>query len=237
MPNAIRLHNERVVHLSLERMVWPSGPLCPHCGETSRLGRLNGLSTPIGAWKCYSCRKPFTIRNGTIFHNSHVPLHVWLQALYLLTATRQKMGSQRLAQILGVSVRTAWHLKQKIVSGLAVSPLEVACYAPWQHGETVVRCEFLDCQVDGGPGSASCVARFERFMAALEGIGTAETDALFIQALRRLLATRPERLEEAGEALTEVQLELGLLDDEPAQRQVRTAGFGGFGMPVSQAKN
>ncbi|MGO4264154.1 transposase, partial [Lysobacter sp. TAB13] len=73
MPNAIRLQNERVVHLSLERMVWPSGPVCPHCGEAARLGRLNGLSTPIGAWKCYSCRKPFTIRNGTIFHNSHVP--------------------------------------------------------------------------------------------------------------------------------------------------------------------
>jgi transposase-like protein len=222
MPNTIRLHNEHAAHLSLERLVWPSGPLCPHCGELTRLGRLNGLSTPVGAWKCYACRKPFTIRNGTIFHNSHVPLHVWLQALYLLTGTRMKMGSQRLAHVLGVSVRTAWHLKQKIMTGLVSSTAERHRSSSWQDEITVMRCASLACQSENRPGSAMCEARYERFLAAVEGSANVEADQRFIEALRRILAVRHVALDGEDEAFTELQLELGLLADDEAGQQAAT---------------
>lgn len=220
MLNTIRLHNEHAAHLSLERLVWPSGPVCPHCGELTRLGRLNGLSTPVGAWKCYACRKPFTIRNGTIFHNSHVPLHVWLQALYLLTGTRMKMGSQRLALVLGVSVRTAWHLKQKIMAGLAASTAKLAFSSSWRDEIAVIRCASLACQSENRPGSAMCEARYERFLAAVEDSASTETDLRFIEALHKLLAARQEPpLDSEDEAFTELQLELVLLADGDAGQQ------------------
>lgn len=219
MLNAIRLHNEQAAHMSLERLVWPSGPTCPHCGDASRLGRLNGLSTPIGAWKCYACRKPFTIRNGTIFHNSHVPLHVWLQALYLLTGSRLKMGSQRLAQVLGVSVRTAWHLKQKIVAGLESTVPGTGHPALWEDCVAVIRCASLACQSTGGPGSAISEARYERFLAAVEDGATVETDLHFVDALRRLLTLRHEPASGEDEAFKEVQLELGLLISGECRQQ------------------
>ncbi|WP_181832791.1 transposase [Bosea caraganae] len=237
MPNTIRLHNEHAAHLSLERLVWPSGPVCPHCGELTRLGRLNGLSTPVGAWKCYACRKPFTIRHGTIFHNSHVPLHVWLQALYLLTETRLKMGSQRLAHVLGVSVRTAWHLKQKIMHGLDVGVPVVLRSSPWLEEVGVMRCASLACQTEHGPGSAMSEARYERFLTAVEGGANAETDRRFIEALQRLLSVRHEPREAGDEALiSEVQLELGLLAESESRQHAAAMAAPQAGRASSQMK-
>ena len=54
--------------------------MCPHCGVIGNSGLLKGKSTRIGVYKCYACRKPFTVKIGTIFEDSHVPLHIWLQA-------------------------------------------------------------------------------------------------------------------------------------------------------------
>lgn len=212
MPYAVRMYDEQVAFLSLERLVWPVGPICPHCGETSRLGRLNGASTPIGTWKCYSCRKPFTVRHGTIFHNSHVPIHVWLQALYLLVATKQKAGPQRLGQILGVSARTAWHLKLKIMPELFAAAAEVEDGGPWWHEDCVMRHPLPEDEAETHPGRALYEARYQRFLAAIAGRATRQSDMLFMQALRRLLPAERGVAEypAAGE-----QLELSLFDEQP----------------------
>ena len=74
----------------VEARVWPEGPICPHCGGVDRIGKMEGKSTRIGAYKCYQCRKPFTVKVGTIFEASHVPMHLWLQAMFLLA--RQQEG-------------------------------------------------------------------------------------------------------------------------------------------------
>jgi len=58
----------------VESKLWPNGPVCPHCGEMDRIGRLKGKTTRPGLCKCYSCRKPFTVRQGSIFESSHLPL-------------------------------------------------------------------------------------------------------------------------------------------------------------------
>jgi len=60
----------------LERRVWPQGPICPHCGGKKRIGKLNGKSYRPGMYKCYVCRKPFTVKIGTIFEDSHIPMTV-----------------------------------------------------------------------------------------------------------------------------------------------------------------
>lgn len=217
MPNAVRMHDEQAAFVSLEKLVWRGRPACPHCGETGRLGRLGGLSTPVGAWKCYACRKPFTVRHGTIFQNSHVQMHVWLQALYLVTATGERMSSQRLGQILGVSVRTAWHLKTKILAGLeATKDQPILLYAD-SGIDRVIREPMPDSPAPHQPGHALCKARYERFLAAIGRAPDRLDDDAFLRALSRLL--RASVSDGAPEvAAFEQQLELGLFDDQGEQQ-------------------
>ena len=224
MTHAVRMHDERVAFLSLEKLIWRAGPVCPHCGEAHRLGRLSGLSTPIGSWKCYACRKPFSVRHGTIFQNSHVPLHVWLQGLYLLTVSGHRLSSQKLGQILGVSVRTAWHLKTKIAAGLAAG-------APFDGGPDermltqVVRTPMPDEPQPPEPGQAIFKARYERFLKAIGPLADADGDAAFLDALHRLvLSAPPEQSAAAGETAIEEQLELGLFEDEPECQMTSDGG-------------
>ena len=65
--SAPHFHNEKAAYAYVEARVWPEGPVCPHCGGYERIGKLSGQSTRIGVHKCYQCRKPFTVKVGTIF--------------------------------------------------------------------------------------------------------------------------------------------------------------------------
>jgi len=68
---------------------------------------MGGKSTRIGAYKCYVCRKPFTVKIGTIFESSHVKMHIWLQAIYLMCASKKGISSTQLHRVLGVTLKTA----------------------------------------------------------------------------------------------------------------------------------
>jgi transposase-like protein len=70
--------------------------------------------TRIGVYKCYACRKPFTVKVGTIFEASHVKLHIWLQAMFLLCSSKKGMSSNQLHRILGVTLKTAWFMSMRI---------------------------------------------------------------------------------------------------------------------------
>ncbi|MCP5081931.1 MAG: transposase, partial [Alphaproteobacteria bacterium] len=67
-------HNEKAAFAYLESIIWPDGVECPHCGTCERASRLKGKSTRIGLWKCYSCRKQFTVKVGTVFEHARIPL-------------------------------------------------------------------------------------------------------------------------------------------------------------------
>lgn len=99
------LADELSAHRYIEHLLWPVGPVCPHC-RVRRVGRLDGASTRLGSFKCYGCRRIFSITYGTIFERSHVPLHKWLQALYL-TGYGPKCRASDLARILNVTCKTA----------------------------------------------------------------------------------------------------------------------------------
>src|SRR5260370_555508 len=90
MPNSIfdarPLRDEAAAYAYVEARIWRKGRVCPHCGVVDKSGLLKGKSTRIGVYKCYACRKPFTVKVGTIFEDSHVPLHIWLQAVVLRNA-------------------------------------------------------------------------------------------------------------------------------------------------------
>ena len=107
-------HNEDAAYAYVEARVWADGRVCPHCGECERTGKLNGASTRIGTYKCYSCRKPFTVKIGTIFESSHVPMSLWLQAIYLIAASKKGISSNQLHRTLGVTLKTAWFMLHRI---------------------------------------------------------------------------------------------------------------------------
>ena len=111
---APQFQNEAAAFEYVEARLWPNGPVCPHCGEASRIGRLNGKTTRVGLCKCYSCKKPFTVRMGTIFESSHLALHLWLQVIHLMCASKKGISTRQIQRMLNCSMKTAWFLGHRI---------------------------------------------------------------------------------------------------------------------------
>lgn len=123
--NEAYFHDEAAAFEALEGILWPKGPTCPHCGAADRINRLEGVrSKPskkhpegllrYGLWKCYHCRDQFTVRKGTVFEASHLKLHQWFQAAYLLCSSKKGVSSNQLARTLGVTVKTAWFASHRL---------------------------------------------------------------------------------------------------------------------------
>ncbi len=107
-------HDENAAYAYVEKLIWPEGPICPHCMEKSRISKMQGKSTRAGTYKCYACRKPFTVKIGTIFEASHIPMRIWLQAIFLLSSSKKGMSSNQLHRALGVTLKSAWFMSHRI---------------------------------------------------------------------------------------------------------------------------
>ncbi|MFA7306230.1 MAG: IS1595 family transposase [Hyphomicrobium sp.] len=116
-------HDEKAAYRFVESRIWPNGPVCPHCGEAKRISAMKGESTRIGAYKCYGCRKPFTVKIGTIFEASKVPMHQWLQAIFLMCSSKKGISSNQLHRMLGVQLRTAWFMSHRIREAMRTGSL------------------------------------------------------------------------------------------------------------------
>jgi transposase-like protein len=112
--SAPHFHDEEAAYSFLEARIWPNGPVCPHCKEAARISKMEGKSTRIGTHKCYACRKQFTVKVGTVFESSHVKLHLWLQAVALLSSSKKGISSNQLHRTLGVTLKTAWFMSHRI---------------------------------------------------------------------------------------------------------------------------
>ena len=122
--SAKHLHDEEAAYKYVEERLWPHGPVCPRCGSLDRIGKLKGKSTRIGTYKCYECRKPFTVKIGTIFESSHVKMHVWLQAMFLIAGSKKGISSNQLHRALGVTLKTAWFMSHRIREAMRSDALE-----------------------------------------------------------------------------------------------------------------
>jgi len=107
-------HDEDEAYKFVEARIWPNGPVCPHCGETSRISKMKGKSTRRGVYKCYGCRSPFSVKVGTVFEASHLPLRVWLQGFALLCASKKGISSNQLHRTLGISIKAAWFMSHRL---------------------------------------------------------------------------------------------------------------------------
>ena len=118
-------YDEQAAYTYIESKLWPNGPECPHCGGCERIGKLKGKSTRIGVYKCYDCRKPFTVKVGTIFESSHVKMHLWLQAIYMMCASKKGISSNQLHRTLGVTLKTAWFMSHRIREAMRTGSFSV----------------------------------------------------------------------------------------------------------------
>src|SRR5437588_12731247 len=114
--SAPHFHNEEAAFAYVEAQLWPNGPVCPHCGnvDAAKIGRLQGKSSRPGLRKCYACRKAFTVRIGSIFEDSHFPLHLWLQAIQLISASKTGISTRQIQRTFNCSMKTAWFLTHRI---------------------------------------------------------------------------------------------------------------------------
>jgi transposase-like protein len=118
-------YDEAEAFKHVEGILWPEGPVCPHCGGVERIYELKGVRTKPskknpngverhGLKKCGQCRKQFTVRIGTIFEESHLPLHKWLQAIHLMVSSKKGISAHQLHRVLEVQYKTAWFLAHRI---------------------------------------------------------------------------------------------------------------------------
>jgi transposase-like protein len=103
----------------IEASRWPNGATCPCCGLSETVSKLGGESMGPGWYHCRQCREKFTVRTGTLYERSHIPLHKWLLATHLLTSSKKGMSAHQLWRMLGFgSYRTAWFMAHRIREGM-----------------------------------------------------------------------------------------------------------------------
>lgn len=112
--NAAHFANEAVAIEYVEARLWPNGPVCPHCGTIGEATKMKGKTTRPGLWNCRACRKPFTVKMQTVFEASHVPLHIWLQVIYLFCSSKKGIATRQIQRTLGCSMKTAWFLGMRV---------------------------------------------------------------------------------------------------------------------------
>src|SRR5579872_776624 len=128
----------------MEKLRWPDGPVCPHCGQVDNAYRLEpkpskkGKHVRKGVWKCAGCREQFTVTVGTIFEDSHIPLNKWLLAYHLLCASKKGMSAHQLHRMLKVTYRSAWFMAHRIRYTMTQEPLSSKLTGVIEIDETYV---------------------------------------------------------------------------------------------------
>ncbi len=110
----------------LEASRWPDGPVCPFCGQLDTVAKLGGKSMGPGWYYCSGCQDKFTVRVGTLYGRSHIPLHKWLFATHLIISSKKGMSALQLSRMLGLSYKSAWFMCHRIREGMTpVNPIPI----------------------------------------------------------------------------------------------------------------
>ena len=116
--------NDDAARKHLEKIRWPEGPICPHCGnaDQAKIRKLKGKSHRPGLYQCNEseCRKQFTVTVGTLFERSKIPLTKWLAALFLMTASKKGVSAHQVHRMLGVSYKSTWFMMHRIREAMRV---------------------------------------------------------------------------------------------------------------------
>jgi transposase-like protein len=130
--------DEQAAFTALEAIMWPNGrpESCPHCGVIGKANRLAPQRTkaskkhpngkPVyGLWKCYACRKQFTVRKGTVFEDSRLPLHQWFQAAFLMCSSKKGVSANQIHRTLRCTLKAAWFVGHRLREAMREGALAV----------------------------------------------------------------------------------------------------------------
>jgi transposase-like protein len=115
--NAPYFHDEAAAFAELESLLWPHGPVCPRCNGMDRITTVKGGR--MGLRRCGPCKRQFTVTVGTVFESSHVPLHQWLQVVYMMCSSKKGVSSHQVMRTLDVQYKTAWFMTHRIREAMA----------------------------------------------------------------------------------------------------------------------
>lgn len=136
MPDSILsapyFHDEKAAYDLVEERIWPRGPICLHCGGVEKSRKMQGKSTHIGVYKCYDCRQPFTVKIGTIFEAGHIPMRVWLQAIFLVASSTKGVSSNKIHRMLRISLKSAWFMISIAMLRNSTSGTTIARHWVWK---------------------------------------------------------------------------------------------------------
>src|SRR6266508_3472477 len=108
--------NDDAARRHLEKIRWPGGPICPHCGNADRekIVKLKGQSHRPGLYQCNECREHFTVTVGSVMERSHIPLSKWVYAFHLMAASKKGVSAHQLHRMLGITYKSAWFMAHRI---------------------------------------------------------------------------------------------------------------------------
>ena len=143
IPNNPIFHVEAKARAHFEALRWPDGPVCPFCSATgktiARVARKaqKPRKPPLagkryrpardGLFYCNSCKKTFSVTVNTVMHRSHIPLHKWAAAFYIVSASKTAVSAFQMSRMLGITYRRAWYLCDDVREALKADPKAVAC--------------------------------------------------------------------------------------------------------------
>src|ERR1700761_8464210 len=111
--------NEAKAVAHLEHSRWPTEVICPLCGADN-VTKMGG-ETQAGMFQCNACRDKFSVRTGTIFERSHIPLHKWMLATHLMASSKKGISAHQLHRMLGITYKSAWFMAHRIREAMAPS--------------------------------------------------------------------------------------------------------------------
>lgn len=118
-------HNSDAARAHLEKLLWPNGPVCPHCGVVDEATAMKGKAHRAGLYNCRACDEQFTVTVGTIFEDSKLPLQKWVLGMHLMAASKKGISAKQLERMLGLgSYRTAWFMAHRIREALRMEPMK-----------------------------------------------------------------------------------------------------------------
>ena len=110
-------HDEEKAFAYLESVLWADGATCPHCGGVDRITKVKANPAKrirVGLWRCGDCKGQFTVKVGTVFEHGRLPLHKFLQAVYLMTSSKKGISAHQLHRVLEITYKSAWFLAHRI---------------------------------------------------------------------------------------------------------------------------
>src|SRR5476651_1010710 len=104
----------------LEALIWANGRSCGYCGTLEASSPIKGRD---GYYQCKACRKQFTVMVGTVFERSHIPLNKWLQAAFILAASKKGMSAHQMSRMLGITYKSTWFMCHRLREAMKAGKL------------------------------------------------------------------------------------------------------------------